>query len=205
MRSIAFRLGKTASRRLPYQGAENTAQKAPIMITAIKVGDITGKENPADIVIGMNPMFGEASAIGHPFVSKIIPLDLAALGSVLTFDFEGTRQLHMIICHKLGPGGWKNSEKFVRFGLDYLWQTSSPQRLFSIVQIGLGPVGIIDGADYPLINRAMSDSHLEMTLYVRSEQEEPEQSPRVTRAEAPLLLRFRQGWSFDKGVIPERN
>lgn len=173
--------------------------KAKLMIERIQVGDITdGKLNPRDIIIGMNTEMLEASAIGRPFVKKVVPLKLLALGSVLTFQFDKKRKLHMIICHHHGEGGWRGAAQYVRFGMDYLWQREEDgQRNFSIVQIGHGPVGRRDGADFSKIIRAISESSLPVVLYVRN--------PEIGRVEIPqaknrINLQFEQGWSPDSGL-----
>ncbi len=136
------------------------------MITDILDGDITSPKNRRDIIIGMNPGFEELSALGHRFLGNVVPLDLMKLGSVLTFDFDGERRLHMLICHLLGHGGWEDADKFVRSAMDHLWQ-SDGARQYSIVKIGGGAVGKRYGADQGAIITAMATSHLPVVLYTR--------------------------------------
>ena len=140
------------------------------MICNIVTGDITSRDNPADIIIGMNSELSDVTGIGLPFVKDAIPTRLIQLGSVITFDFDGDRRLHMIICHHLGQGGWDGAERHVRFGLDYLdhleQMHNERDRQYSIVQIGTGRVGMRDGADHTAIHLAMAQSHLELELFV---------------------------------------
>lgn len=142
------------------------------MILNILKGDITAPGNKSDIVIGMNSLLQDVTGIGLPFVKDRIPPSALQLGSVLTYDFDGDRRLHMIICHNLGVGGWADADKHVRFGLDYLEYVDRTdpygegRHSYSIVQIGKGRVGIRDGADHAAINRAMADSFLPLDLYV---------------------------------------
>jgi len=137
------------------------------MINDIKVGDITSPENRADIIIGMNTKLQDVTGIGLPFVKKINALHPIDLGSVLSFKFDDDRNVHMIICHRLGDnGGWKDADMHVRFGMDYLWHTERNGRKFSTVQIGTGRVGVRDGADPVCIRTAMATSHLPVTLFV---------------------------------------
>ena len=136
------------------------------MITDIKVGDITSPENRADIIIGMNSELHRVTGIGMPFVKNITALHPIDPGSVLSFKFDENRNVHMIICHRLGIDGWKDADKHVRFGMDYLCHTERNGRKFSTVQIGTGPVGIQYGADPASIRTAMATSHLPVTLFV---------------------------------------
>ncbi|MEK7575294.1 MAG: hypothetical protein AAB511_03640 [Patescibacteria group bacterium] len=172
------------------------------MITDIKDGDITDhRDNPGDIIIGMNTEVKEASAIGQPFARKMIPLGLLNLGTVLTFRFDEERLLHMIICHHLSPGGWRNAEQYVRFGLDFLWQ-SAGDRKYGIVQIGKGPVGKRDGADFGNLHRAISDSYLRMTLFIRGQEKTAEKvsvDPVRKVSKEPLL--YLRGWDSKQGVV----
>lgn len=136
------------------------------MILNILHGDITNPENKADIIIGMNTMCAEASAIGRTvLVGKILASELE-LGDVVTFRLNEHRDLHMLICHELNSGGWGGADQFVRFGLDYLWQRYRNKRAFSIVRIGMGPVGIRDCADAAAIHQAMATSYLPLCLYI---------------------------------------
>ena len=165
------------------------------MILNTVIGDITLPDNPNDIIIGMNTSLGEASAIGRPFVTDDIPEELLVLGGVLTFEFDESRKLHMLLCHELGQDGWNGAEKYVRFGMDYLWQRYHGEREFSVVKIGSGPIGQRDGADVGSILTAMADSYLGVVLYLRP--------PQPTTAAGNVIelpkLRFHQGWAMDVG------
>jgi hypothetical protein len=136
------------------------------MIREIIYGDITDPGiNSGDIIIGMNTKLSEASAIGRPFVHSVSVMSEIEHGSVLTFNFDEERMLHMLICHQIGYGGWANADKYVRYCLDYLWQRHG-DRCYAIVQIGNGPIGRRDGADVPAIRTAMANSFLEMDLVI---------------------------------------
>ena len=137
-------------------------------IVDIHLGDITDPKNKRDIIIGMNTRLAEASAIGRRvLVGKSLARNLE-LGDVITFKFDELRNLHMIICHTIGGGGWRGAERHIRFGLDYLWQRNQAEnRKFSIVKIGAGPIGRRDGADAIAIHTAMADSFLPLHLFVR--------------------------------------
>lgn len=163
------------------------------MIVDIHHGDITNPRNKLDIIIGMNTSLAEASAIGRRvLINKSLTRELG-LGDVVTFTFDEHRNLHMLICHYLGSGGWINADKFIRLGLDHLWQCSEAETQFSIVRIGTGPVGIRDGADHAAIHTAMADSWLPLHLYIR----EPKQvEARVVQFPPLKALR---AWSYEKG------
>ncbi len=136
------------------------------MIADIHHGDITAPSNKLDIIIGMNTRLAEASAIGRRvLINKSLTRELG-LGDVITFKFDENRNLHMLICHYLVVGGWLNADRFVRFGLDYLWQRSPAATHFSIVRIGTGKVGIRDGADASAVHTAMADSWAPLHLYI---------------------------------------
>lgn len=153
------------------------------MIKDIVSGDITSPENRADIIIGMNSKLKDVTGIGMPFVSNVKTVHPIELGSVLSFKFDGSRQLHMIVCHHLGPGGWEDADMHVRFGMDYLWHTSK-RRKYSIVKIGTGRVGIRDGSDPIRIHTAMATSHLPVTLFIY----DPKEKVAVVSAlERPLV------------------
>ncbi len=150
------------------------------MIRDIKVGDITNPSNSADIIIGMNSTLSDVLGIGRPFTDKIATIHPIVRGSVLSFEFTSERNLHMIICHDIGAGGWLDADKQVRYGMDYLWHSEDTQRAeggldhlligknrrYSIVQIGTGRVGKRDGADPAAIRSAMAASFLPVDLYV---------------------------------------
>ncbi len=136
------------------------------MITNIKVGDITSPKNPAHIIIGMNSQMNDVTGIGRPFVNKIRTAHPIKLGSVISFKFDETRNLHMLICHHLGKDGWFGSDMHVRYGMDYLWQTEAYTEAFSIVAIGTGRVGVRDGANDVAIRTAMANSYLPADLFI---------------------------------------
>ena len=157
------------------------------------LGDITHPSNNRDIIIGMNTTFHDVRRIGRRFVqSRTEPL---ALGSVLTFKFDEARDLHMLICHTMKPNNWTDAHKHVRFGLDFLWNLHGTSRQFSIVQIGTGRNGIRGGAESDRINRAISNSFLDMKLFVNYE--EPAEA--VAQAEVIPLRPF-QAWNAAEGV-----
>ncbi len=167
------------------------------MITDIISGDITAPTNKRNIIIGMNTEMGEPSIIGKPFAKKVIPIQLIHLGSVLTFRFDQERLLHMIICHHLEKGGWRNADQFVRYGLDYLWQLpNTEQQDYSIVQIGRGKIGQRDGANCSMIHSAIATSWLPVTMFVHFEGGRPAPAERV---EQPSPLEFVEGWSSRVG------
>ena len=133
------------------------------MIKNIVVGDITSPANPYDIIIGMNSTLSDVTGIGLPFVQKIAAIHPIVPGSVLSFEFTPERHVHMVICHDIGETGWIYADRYVRFGMDYLWHTERG-RCYSIVQIGTGRVGKRDGADPAAIRSAMAASYLPVDL-----------------------------------------
>lgn len=143
------------------------------MIKNILVGDITAPKNPADIIIGMNTALEDVTGIGLRFVRSVIPDMALDLGSVISFDFDAHRKLHMIICHRLGRGGWGHADQHVRFGMDHLNHLNDRGRDYSIVQIGTGRIGMRDGADAPAIRAAMAASYLPVNLYIFDAPGEP--------------------------------
>lgn len=172
------------------------------MIRDIILGDITASQNKADIIIGMNTALKDVTGIGLPFVKDVIPMRKIQLGSVVSFEFDSNRKLHMIICHKLGVGGWVGAERYVRFGLDYLEHVDYMDRHAgapepppkSIVQIGTGRVGTRDGADFMAIRKAMMDNHLVVDLFLF----EKERVAADVHAALPALRPSRV-WSPDYG------
>ena len=138
------------------------------MITDIIPGDILHPSRRTDIIVGMNPRFADVFGIAKPFVSNISDIRDVPLGSVVSFKFDETRNLHLLICHVLGEGGWEKADQYVRYGLDYLW-VADPKRKYSIVRIGTGRVGRRDGADAVAIHTAMVNSFLPVDLYIPSE------------------------------------
>lgn len=151
------------------------------MIDNIRQADITLPNNPSDIIIAMNQTLSEVTGIGLSFVRQIKLSRPLVRGSVLSFEFTPARNVHVLICHKIGPNGWVDADKYVRFGMDFLWRndaallsdeggfdrpkTAQPRR-YSIVEIGTGRVGRRDGADHAAIRRAMEASHLHVDLYL---------------------------------------
>lgn len=168
------------------------------MILDIVEGDILKKTNKADVIIGMNSELGEVYGIGLPFTWQIQHNKPLKLGTVFSFELDKTRNLHMIICHHLYKGGWLDADKYIRFGMDFLWQSDAATREFSVVKIGTGRVGKRDGADVPKIINAISSSQLPMKLFIHRPPErvavEAHQS--VVR---PPLVAFRS-WSREEGV-----
>ena len=163
------------------------------MITDITVGDITSPDNKRDIIIGMNSTLNDVTGIGLRFVKKISTIHPITLGSVLSFEFDKTRNVHMLICHHIGEDGWKHTDNFVRFGMDFLWHTE-PNRKYSIVQVGTGRVGRRDGADVIAIRTAIATSFLPVTVFVFDAEKRA-----AARATAPMLKPFR-AWSPEHGT-----
>lgn len=152
------------------------------MITDIITADVTDpRANPGDLIIGMNTKLAQASAIGRPFVSPLQKGRELPLGSVLSFDFDDERRLHMLICHHIGKGGWARSDQHIRFCLDYLWQQHG-ERTYSIVKIGTGPVGMRDGANSSAILSAIADSFLPTKLFLLP----PERFAQLAVATVPM-------------------
>ena len=71
----------------------------------------------------MNSTLEDVTQLGWRFTKNIKAAEPIGLGTVLSFLFDDTRMLHMIICHNIGFGGWSEADKYLRIGLDYLWQT----------------------------------------------------------------------------------
>lgn len=162
-------------------------------IQNIVYGDITALNNQLDIVIGMNTKLAEASAIGRRVLVHKGLTRALELGDVITFKFDETRNLHMLICHHIGVGGWMLADKYIRIGLDYLGRRTSFCKHFSIVRIGTGPVGIRDKADSVAIHTAMATSYTPLHLYL-FERERAE--ARVARFPPLKALRT---WSIANG------
>ncbi len=136
------------------------------MIEKILPGDITHPSNKRDIIIGMNAQLQDVTGIGRKFVRDLIPPKALELGSVISFDFDHRRRLHMIICHHLGKNGWVEADKHVRFGMDFLNHMNDLKRKYSIVQIGTGRIGQRDGANVADIFTAMATSYLPVQLFI---------------------------------------
>jgi hypothetical protein len=155
-----------------YRPAFGATETEDIVIQEIHYGDITNPDNRRDIIIGMNTALAEASVIGRRvLLGKTLTRPLS-LGDVVTFEFDHERQLHMLICHELGKPGWRHADRYVRFGLDYLWQCDNASVDYSIVEIGTGPVGRRDRADAAAILTAMTNSFLPLHLFIHPEQRE---------------------------------
>lgn len=167
------------------------------MIKNLLVGNILDKDNRADIIIGMNTDFNDVFGIGKPFVRQIEKTRAVKLGSVITFDYDGTRELHMLVCHKLGRGGWKRAEQYVRYGMDYLWK-HNPDRMYSVVNIGTGRVGKRDGADHMAIRSAIASSFLPVDLFILHEKE---QIPAEAAANVVPIRPLRM-WDMEQGEAP---
>lgn len=138
------------------------------MITRISIGDATvlNKEEPSDIIVGMNTELSNLESILLPQQWRAAHVKPFPLGSVLSFQLDRMRQLHMLICHSLGTDGWQDADKYVRIGMDYLWLRHESQRDFSIVQIGAGRIGTAGGADVNKIRAAMAASFLPVILFM---------------------------------------
>lgn len=183
---------------LSYSPHQSLTLEVPL-INDIVVGDITAKSNKSDVIIGMNSELRDVTGIGLRFVKNAVPTKLLKLGTVISYDFDEFRKIHMIICHHLRPGGWAGAEEHVRFGLDFLNHVSDGQS-HSIVQIGTGRVGKRDGANPALIRTAMADSHLPVKLFVYEPREALEM---VERVDIPPMKPFR-AWSVAEGIVPLR-
>lgn len=160
-------------------------------------GDITHPNNRTNPIIGMNSDLRDVTGIGLPFVRDAVPTRALQLGSVISYGFGQGRTLHMIICHHLGVGGWADAPKHVRFGLDFLEHVSEPDEEFSIVQIGTGRVGMRDGADAPAIRTAMTNSYLDVDLFIYDPHEH-----QAAVVHKPTPLRPFRAWAPMEGVIP---
>lgn len=169
------------------------------MILSIVPGDVLAKTNSDDVIIGMNSKLGEVAGIGLRFTWQIQHNKPLPPGTVYSFELDASRKLHMIICHHLGEGGWEDSEKYIRFGMDYLWHSEPKDRKFSMVQVGTGHIGKRDGAPVAAIIDAISTSHLPVTLYVYQPPERVAVEARqfVTR---PPLVAYRS-WSRESGEL----
>ena len=160
------------------------------MIKDIVVGDITSPDNPADIIIAMNTTMEDLTELAKRFAKRLPAVEEPfELGSVLSFRFDQSRNIHMLICHRIGFGGWESADKYVRFGLDYLWNmdnevNETPERKYSIVKIGTGPIGLRDGADSVAIRTAIDTSYLPVTMWIR----DPELGYAVTKTIEPRYV-----------------
>lgn len=163
------------------------------MITNIVSGDITSPKNNADIIIGMNVTLNDVTGIGLPFVRRVTTPHPLTLGGVMSFRYSGVqgRQIHMLLCHAIGGRRWHDADRYVRFGMDFLWHIE-PERKYSIVRIGTGRVGLRDGADAVAIHTAMSNSYLPVVLYLYNQETK-------TPAHAAELIPFRS-WTPKHGA-----
>ena len=168
------------------------------MITRITEGDILKPQNRADIIIGMNAELQEVTGIGLPFAWQIRREAPIPLGTVFSFELDENRQLHLLVCHHIGEGGWVNADKYVRFGLDYLWQSEPHSKQFSAVQIGTGRSGMRDGADFPSIHTAMATSHLPLELFIYKPLERVAVESRAT---PPRTLTAFRSWNIREGEL----
>lgn len=136
------------------------------MIITTLTGNITilNQDEPSDIIIGMNTELGQLDSLLLPKQWHANLKAPFALGSVLSFQLDRKRQLHMLICHHLGKDGWRDADKYVRIGMDHLWLQYKEHRDFSVVKIGAGRVGAAGGANVNEIHEAMAASFLPVTL-----------------------------------------
>ncbi len=166
------------------------------MILDILEGDILARDNPADVIIGMNDELKEVFGIGLRFTWQIQLNKPLRLGSVFSFELDESRKLHMIICHSIGKDGWVSADKYIRFGMDYLWHREVG-RQFSMVKVGTGKLGKRDGADFAAIMSAIATSHLGVKMYTYN-------PPETVAVEArqvvpmPSLVAYRS-WSLEEG------
>lgn len=167
-------------------------------IVGIINDDITSTKYHQDIIIGMNTGFEDVRGIGARVLERVELLRKLSLGSVVTFPWDDSgRELHMLICHKLGSGGWTNADRYVRYGLDYLAHRENiTERGHGIVQIGTGRVGKRDGADFTSIHTAMATSYLPLTLFVY---DKPQLVEPVSAEVRPL--RPASVWNVDDGFV----
>jgi hypothetical protein len=169
------------------------------MILDILEGDILANANKSDVIIGMNSQLGEVSGIGLPFTWQIQHNKPLILGTVFSFELDVNRNLHMITCHHLGKDGWQAADKYIRFGMDYLWHREG-HRSFSMVKIGTGHIGKRDGADVPAIISAIANSHLAVTLYNYRPSEHTMAEAKVVPKPSELVAY--RSWNFKEGEIP---
>jgi hypothetical protein len=177
-----------------FQLGRQYNHKRGLMIKDIKVGNILDRSNRADIIVGMNTTFADVFGIAKPFVDDIRKTRTVRLGSVISFNYDKTRNLHLLICHHIGKRGWTNADQYVRYGMDYLWKAGG-DRKYSAVRIGAGRVGKRDGADQAAIHTAMGTSFLPVDLFIL---DEPAQIPAEATAK---IIPFRM-WDMVHGEAP---
>lgn len=153
-------------------------------------GDVTMGHH--HIVIAMNSDFLDVRGIGSRRLEDYESLrGKLPLGSTVSFEWDkGTgRELHLLICHKLGEGGWDGADRHVRFGLDQLaYRHGRSERGYGIVEIGKGRVGRRDGADPTAIHTAMATSFLPLRLFILPEPEPREAQSAVIIPMRPLRV-----------------
>jgi hypothetical protein len=166
------------------------------MITGIETGDITSSSHKCDIIIGMNVDLADVHGIGRRVLQNYEPLrGKLSLGSVITFPWDAERELHLLICHRHGEGGWVGADRHVRYGLDHLnYREGKTERGHGIVQIGKGFHGLRDGADFTSIHTAMATSFLPLTLFIND-------TPPKQEAMAGEIIPLRPSrvWSMEYG------
>ena len=142
-----------------------------MFIDKTRIGDITSFTNKSHIVFAMNDTLEEATPLIAPYVEKLAfgPENPLTLGSVLSFPFTNGRKLFLVICHKIGFGGWEGADQYLRFGLDWINHYKQKGDTFSIVEVGTGPSGMRDGADAASLKTAIATSYLPVYLFVREE------------------------------------
>ena len=99
-----------------------------------------------------------------------------------------------MLFRSLGDYGWDNADKYVRFGLDYLWNKEGNSRYFSIVEIGTGRLGKRDGADAGAIRTAIATSWLHVDLFVFDSP-----TPVAIQSIAPKQLQAYRYWNHVSG------
>lgn len=167
------------------------------MIENIIPGDITHPSNPCDIIIGMNTALDDVRGIAFPFLRHVIPAAALELGSVISFNFDDARKLHMIVCHSLDARMWDKADMYVRFGMDYLQHLNDSNRRYSIVQIGTGRVGLRDHADHAAIRTAMTTSFLPVDLYIYHPDARVAAASALAKPARPL-----SAWTMAEGSVP---
>lgn len=138
------------------------------MIKSIVPGDITkmNTTDSSDILVGMNSALRELHDITLPNRWRSQHNDPFPLGSVVSFKLSSKQNLHALICHELGVGGWNQADRYVRIGMDHLWSRFGNSRYFSTVEIGKGSIGVRDGADHAAIRAAIEASWLSVDLFI---------------------------------------
>lgn len=107
---------------------------------------------------------GFAGQVSTSFWAELAYIGPKPLGTVLSFNKDGSRTFHAIVCHSLRKG-WKEAPSVLRGCLDAL-NVPNDEPIAS-VQIGRGPIGRMSGADFFAIIQAMDDSNKSIVLYTR--------------------------------------